>query len=335
MKRLALLLISLISFMFGCSGKKTPATKQAAWPQFPESDNPSVRIEAVLPDSLSVLNAFYIPSDKKQVYVLVCQQPPRKNPDANFNVPAIVDFKLLCLDEKGKILHQMKLPDSDARYGADFGMLDGRIFIRLSDCFLGLDTAKLTITEKIPIWFDQRFPSKDKVELMMPHEQRAAYRAAFEKAIKSARSCQFLDWTPSGEGYALIGDASGKRAAWSPQQFVDNHVEELKKLYPNLRVTLYAGYQYDAAKDLQQIADEQAHIQELEYLPGGSQLVYPNYKERRILQHEMTVAGKQLRFSTTDRNGHDLRLVFSDNKMLSTWDGAAWVQYEGVLYRVD
>lgn len=335
MKRLILLLFSLVSFLFGCSEKKVPPTKPAVWPRFPDADNPAVKIAAVLPDSMSLIQAFFIPADKMQVYVVTCQNLPANGPDKYFNVPRMVDFHLLCLDEKGKILRKIKLPKSDQRYGASMGILEHRLAIRLSDVFLVLDPEKLDIMEKIPIWFGERFPSKQKVELMTPDEQRPAYAEAFDAAVKNAKDSNFLDWVPRGDGYVLIRDVNGHRAAWSPQRFVDNHFSELQQLYPNITVMLNPGYQYDASKGLLQIADDHTGIQEVEILPDGTQQYWHTQKVRRIIQSEMTLGGKKLRFSTGDRDGHDLRLVFSDNKMLSTQGGTGWLQYEGLLYRIE
>ncbi|MEO6759492.1 MAG: hypothetical protein ABIO24_08570, partial [Saprospiraceae bacterium] len=82
-------------------------------------------------------------------------------------------------------------------------------------------------------------------------------------------------------------------------------------------------------------SDGPVQIREADYISAGSQLDYPNYKNRMVLQYEMVVGDKTLHFSTTDRSRHKLRLDFSDNRMLATADGAGWIKYEGVLYRVE
>ena len=68
-----LLFMSLLSFLFGCGGKKTPAdapSKTAEWPRFPATDNPNVQVEPVRLEGDFGLRSFFIAPDKQSVYVL-------------------------------------------------------------------------------------------------------------------------------------------------------------------------------------------------------------------------------------------------------------------------
>jgi hypothetical protein len=56
--------------------------------------------------------------------------------------------------------------------------------------------------------------------------------------------------------------------------------------------------------------------------------------ERTTVQYELKLAGKTIRFSTSDKKRHNLLLRFADNLYLCTEDGVAWVAYEETLYRV-
>jgi len=333
MKYPILLAMSILSLLFGCNPKKTPP-KAEEWPRFPETDNPYIKIEPVQLDSGFLARSFFIQQDKQHVYVLGYKKDARRNPD-DPSERETSDFRLYAIDTEGRPKRHLNLMRIDRYWGGSFGMLDNQLMIRLGDYFLVLDIAKFTIQEKISVYDKQFFPSKQKVELMTFDEQRDAYQALFDEMLEKCTGCKWLDWTPGGEYLVFVPGPAGKRSAWSPMSYEDELLADLKSRFELISVPLNPQTNNTQDGSEMYISDAGAKIREAEYLSGGTELDYPNYKNRSVLQYEMTLGDKKLHFSTTDKKRHDLRLRFSDNAMLSTADGAAWVTYEGVLYRIE
>ncbi|MBK8557439.1 MAG: hypothetical protein IPL65_17560 [Lewinellaceae bacterium] len=84
-----------------------------------------------------------------------------------------------------------------------------------------------------------------------------------------------------------------------------------------------------------EISDQPVRLRDEAQHAAGTQLVYPNYKERSTELYELSWGDKSAHFSTSDRDGHDLLLGFSDNWYLHTADGAVWLKYEDGLYRME
>jgi hypothetical protein len=336
MKHLIILSMALLSFLFGCGTKKAPATAAAAEsPRFPETDNPQVKVVPVLTDTDFSVNTFFITDNKQEVYVLCSRDKPRPDPDYPGNYYEDIDYRLYCLDAHGQIKHHIDLPHNLGRRGGSIGWLDQRLMLLLGDYFWVLDPEKFTIREKIPVYDTEFFLSKIKVELMTPDEQRDGYQYAFDKMIEKGATCKWLDWTPGGQYFIWARDASGKLSAWSPISYEDTVVANLKKRFEPIVVPLNPGFHDGLQGGEMHIEDGPAQIREAAYLSAGTELDYPNYKKRQILNYELTLGSQKVHFSTTDKDRHNLRLRFSDNWMLSTEGGVAWLKYEGVLYRVE
>ena len=65
-----LLLISLLTLLFGCGKKSGNKDKFPQVPYFPQADNPACRVEPVPMDSGFYAQSFIILPDKQHVYVL-------------------------------------------------------------------------------------------------------------------------------------------------------------------------------------------------------------------------------------------------------------------------
>lgn len=336
MKHFFVLLMSLFSLLFGCNTKKAATPKPQEYPFFPETDNPEVKITPVTLDSGYWISSFFIPEDKQHVYVLGYKALPRKMIEGIEPDPSQVqqaDFRLYRLDSKGQVELRSNLPRTDLGAGT-FGLLDGQLMLRIDEEFLVLDPEKFTVKEKIPV-HDSQYHAAEETEMTFD-EHRDDYQAKFDAVLKNPAACRFLFWTPGGEYLVVVQTPKGKRSAWSPPSYEDELIADLKSRFEPLVVQLNpkANDPYDENSPFL-IEDGPAKIHELARLSAGTQLVYPNYKSRSVLQYEMSLGDKKIHFSTTDKNGHDLHLHFADNGMLTTGDGAAWVKYESVLYRVE
>lgn len=334
MKYLILFTMSLFSLLFGCNTKKTPAKPQE-WPRFPETDHPAAKVVSVPLDSGFWVKSFFITPEKQYVYVLGYRKiiPAMEEGEVlDPNQRDLADFRLYCLDSKGQIKHRLNLTQQRAYESSSFGLLGNQLMLQFGDQFLVLDAQKFAIQEKIPVYDTQYFPSKQEVEMMAPDEQRDAYQLLFDALLEKCTSCKWLHWIPGGQYYVFVQGSAGKRAAWSPMSYEDGLLADLKSRFdsivPSMNPKAVIGDHFYCA-------DGPAQLREIEYLSAGTELDYPNYKSRTVLQYEMIVGDKTLHFSTTDKKRHQLRVGSPDNLMLSTLDGCAWVEYEGILYRVE
>jgi hypothetical protein len=327
--------MSLLSILFGCNTKKK-STSIPEWPRFPATDKSEITVTAItLADSFNVVS-FYISPDKQNMYVLGSRAPQesigQENGENRPGDPDYMDYRLLCLDANGQTKYHKDFLKTDWMYGGNFGLLHGDWMLRIGDCFLVLEPTTFAVKEKIHIHDSKYIPWKNKV--MTRDEYESDYKSKFDAALENCKTCKFLDWSPGREYMIFIQGAAGKRSAWTPMSYEENDLAELKQRFENLSVTLYPKVLNEDRVADYEITDEGAHIQEVEYLSGGTQLDYPNYKSRSVLQYELSMNNEKVHFSTTDKDRHNLRLSYSDNLMLSMADGSVWVMYEDILYRI-
>ncbi len=337
MKYLILFTMSLLSLLFGCNTKKTPE-KVEEYPRFPATDHPEAKVIPVALDSNYWLKSYYITPDKQNVYVLGYRKivkPMKEGEEPNPGEPRLADYRLYSLDNKGQIIHRLDLPRDEAYAGGSFVLLDNQLMLGISGEMLVLDQEKFTIQEKIPIYDSQSFPSKQDVELMTPDEQRDAYQEKFDAILAKPASCRWLEWSPGGGYLIFVQGPPGKRSAWDPISWEDEALADLKSRFEPMVVARNPNANnYEKGENFRCV-DGPVQIRELDYLSAGTQLDWPNYKNRTVVQYEMIVGAKTLHFSTTDKSRHNLRMSFADNLMLSTSDGSGWLAYEGILYRVE
>lgn len=329
-----LLTMSIISFLFGCTSKKTPK-KVEEWPRFPATDNSEITVTPISLADGYRLSSFYIAPDKQYLYVLASRIPVNEseleNGEKRPGDPDYVDYLLLCLDTSGQIKFQKEMLHTDWMYGGTFGLLEGELLLRIGDWFLVLEPKTFDVKEKIPVHDSRYIPWKEPE--MTRDEHQADYQAKFNALQDHCKTCRWLYW-PSGQEYMVFVQGTvGKRSAWTPMSYEDDLLADLKQRFEPLMVPINPQAMNDDSNRID-ITDASAHLLEVEYLSAGTQLDYPNYKSRSVLQYELTVNNKKGRFSTTDKDRHNLHLGFSDNWMLSMADGAVWVVYEGVLYRI-
>lgn len=335
MKYLNLLAMSLLSILFGCNSKPTPAAAKA-WPRFPATDHPETKVVAVPLDDGFTAKSFFIPEDRQSVLVLGIRVN-KKTLDGE-PLPGEqgeTDYRVYSFDLNGKKKKHKDIFHTNNSWGASFGVLENQLLLQIADYFLVLDPETLNPGEKIPVYDEQHFPSKQKVELMTPDEQRDAYQKLFDALPEKHASCKWLDWYPGGQYYVFVQGAAGHRAAWSPLTYEDELLADLKRRFEPIVVQRNPEAIIPEKGGNFQMSDAGGQVREAGYLSAGTELDYPNYKSRTIVQYEVKMGNKTLHFSTSDQERHNLRLGFADNMLLTTADGVAWVSYEGVLYRME
>ncbi len=337
MKYLILIAMSLLSLLFGCKTKKTPP-KSEEYPRFPATDNPAANVGLINLDDGYWPKRFFIAADKQQVYVLgygkIVSTTMVNGEETRPDLRDRAYFRVFVLNMQGQITHRLDLPNGLTSTGGTFGVIDGQLTLWFDENLLVLDPEKLAILHKIPVYDTHVFPTKQDIEMMTPDEQQEAYQQKFEAAVAKPAVCKWLEW-PFGGGYMVLVQGPGKQTAWTPMSWENDVLADLKGRFDTLPMPYNPqANNYENGENFQ-CTDGSAQIREAEYISAGTQLDYPNYKNRMVLNYELKVGDKTIHFSTTDRSRHNLRLDFSDNRMLSAADGAAWVKYEGDLYRIE
>ena len=330
--------MSLLSLLAGCFGRSAadrPTRAPAEYPRFPATDVAGVAFRPVALDPGFSVRSFFLAPDKQRLYVLGDRRAGGDPPDR----PRL---RLFALDVTGTITHRLDLKPTDGGWGASLGMVGDELLLYAGDHFVVLDPASLTARERIPVWHEEHFPTAADIELMTPDEQRAAYVPLMDAALAHCPTCRWLEW-PSGKYFVFVtgatgrarGTSVGRRAAWSPLTYEDAVIAPLKQRFAPLAVATNPRVSSDAGGDHLTVVDGAVQLREEDVLSGGTELDYPNYKPRVVVQYALTVGGRVLHFSTTDRQRHDRRVGLADNAYLTTADGAAWVRYMGRLYRIE
>ena len=326
-----LLMMSFLSLLLGCNRKENKKSKTKPWPRFPATDNPKVKIEPVVLDHDFELLAFFLMPDKQSVYVLASRSSGRGKTEEGGEPLSessyYRDFRLYCLDDKGKVKKQLDIPRTNWRASGSLGLLEGQLLARVEDWFLVLDTTKWVIQEKIPV--HEAYYVAWKATTMTHDEHEADHQKKFEVASKNPNA-KLLHWVAGGEDFVFMQGAPGRRSAWSAMHLDEAQLDDLKKRCKPISVSINPTFVNPAHAIF---ADGTATIQEVEVFSNGTQLVYPNYKERSVVQYKLVLGNQEAHFSTTDRDGHGLRLGYFDNLLMTMGDGSVWVQYEGVIYR--
>jgi hypothetical protein len=335
MKKPIFCIMSILALLASCFGKKSdkPVEKAHAseYVRFPASDVPEIKFEHVVLDTDFVMKSFFIVPDKKHVYVLAYKYYSSNNPDDPTRVKR-TDLRLFSLDMKGAIVQRIDMPRVNDEWGSSFGMVGDEVWLFVGDNFIPIDTKSFTVGASIPVRHEQHFPTKQNVTLMTPGEQRDAYYPLMDAALKDAANVRFLTW-PSGKYFAFVQGPAAKRAAWTPRDYTDEELAAIRKFNPlvvsvNPTAAALDGDRYHAT-------DGAAKIEEVDLLDGGTELDYPNYKQRHIMQYELTLNNRPIHFSTANQKRQDLRIGYADNRYLTTADGAVWVRYMSWLYRIE
>lgn len=326
--------MSLFTFLASCFGSRKEPEKPPAipHPRFPETDVTGLTFEHIeLTDGFS-MKTFFIAPDKQHLYVLAYKDFGKRIPD-DPRPPERTDTRVFELDMKGVVKRHIELRNTEDSWGSSMGLIGDELMLYAGDAFVVINTTSFTAKEKIPVWYDQHFPTKQNIELMTPDEYKPAYEALFDAAMKDCTNCHWLVW-PSGKYFVYVSGPAGKRAMWSPLTYEDHNIDPLKKRFPPIDVSVNPNVNDGLKGGGFMTSDGVAKIHEEDVLDGGRELDYPNYKYRSIVQYALTIGSRVIHFSTTDQKRQDARIGFADNAYLTTADGAVWVRYMGWLYRI-
>ena len=328
MKILSVIVLVLLGMsLLGCFRKKTPP-KTDPWPRFPASDNPNMAIvQLIFPDSFGV-QTFFISPDRQHVFVLCSRISPRQKRAAHPSIPTKMDYLLASLDANGQPVAQKTWLNTDMNGRGLFFEVQDEFMLYLGNFLLVLNPQTLDILEKIPVHSPLYIAWK---ETERTHdEQQADYKKALE-AVLQKENVYFLECWAGGQYFIFEQGVAGKRAAWMDINYEPESRTALKAQLPLMAANHNRPMPGDT---LCKITDEAAYLHEIELLSGGTQFSYPNYKTRSIVQYEMMANAQKIRFSTTDKDNHALKVGVSDNGLLTSAGGTAWLKYEDMLFRV-
>lgn len=324
--------MSILSFLASCfGGRKAEKVAVKPYPRFPETDVAGLTFEHIELGHGFQMKTFFISADKQHVYALGYKDVGTRAPD-DPRPAERTDAAIFEMDTKGKPLRHLEFRGSDDDWGTSMGMIGNELMFYSGDHFIVINTSTMKVAEKIPVWHDQHFPTKQNIEMMTRDEYIPAYLEKFDAAMEKCTDCHWLVW-PSGKYFVYVAGPLGKRALWSPIDYRDETIAPLKKKFPAISVVMNAGA--DSGVSNPTILDGAAKIREEAEIDDGTELDYPNYKDRSIVQYELTIGSRIIHFSTGDRKRQDRRVGFADNNYLTTADGAVWLRHMHWLYRVE
>lgn len=330
---LIILPMSILSLLFGCRDKKSAENKVPEdWPRFLDTASNGLHLQPLVLEDGYTFQSFYITPNQQQVYVVAAKARKQKETTRSHpSEPIPMDFRFLCLDQTGKTLYFKDYPNVTWGYGS-FGMLENHFVVRILDYFLELDPSNFAILDKIPVHRSAYISWKETERTFDEH--RDYYQAQFDKLYQNPQA-RWLEYSPKPEYLVWVDGPKGLRAAWGPVSYDDSLLDDLKKHFPPISLKINPMAVNDPTGNTHfSIQDGNNSITEAARISAGTEFSYPNYMERTTVQYELTLAGKTIRFSTSDKKRHALQLCFADNLYLCTEDGTAWVAYEETLYRV-
>ena len=323
--------MTILSFLAGCFGARKPEKVAVKpYPRFPETDVPGLAFEHIeLGNGFQMKPSSSLPTNSTCTRSATRTRGTRAPDDPR---PAErTDAAIFEMDPNGKPLRHLELRGSDDGWGTSIGMIGNELMFYSGDHFIVINTSTMKVAEKIPVWHEQHFPTKQDIEMMTRDEYIPAYLEKFDAAMEKCTDCHWLVW-PSGKYFVYVAGAAGKRALWSPIDYTAETIEPLKKKFPTISVVTNPGA--DSGVSNPTIVDGSAKIREEAEIDDGQELDYPNYKNRSIVQYELTIGSRVIHFSTGDRNRQDRRVGFADNNYITTADGAVWLRHMHWLYRV-
>lgn len=330
MRHFALLLLWLISLLFGCGGRNAKKPKQDL-PWFPNTDNPAVQVMEIPLDSGYTVQTFLAAPERKEVYVLARTRVVMSG-EHRLEERWRTDYLLLHLNHEGQELHRLALPNFRNSDPAFLWLEDqALVFFGLDKCRL-YDPSNLKLIKEIPQYTTYEFPSAKKLEELLPEEQLELYLPTREQAIKKSTSTQILNLPKAGGTVLQLEDAKKKRSFWTILD--EDELEEFRKSYNIIQPPLNPDWKYNPDTGLYRVGDGDLVLETTKEVSMGTQLDYPNYKLRSAMQYELKLEGQIARFATNNRSRKPLYVQISQNDYLSASGKEAWIGYNGVLYRL-
>lgn len=333
MKHFALLLLWLISALFGCNNRNSKKPKQDL-PWFPNTDNPAVQVMEIPLDSGYSVQTFFVAPERKEVYVLAhtrVQQSGDYKSEDRFRT----DYLLLHLDAQGQVLQRQELPNSRHSAPAYLWLENNKLVFYLDDKVRLYNAESMKVTEEIPCYVQHDFPTTKNLEELFPEEQLELYLPAREKALKKSVSTRVLCLPRDRRIVLLLETARQKRSVWNMLDSLeaDKFMKEYEQMEPQPPAN--PGWKYNPETGLFRVQNGNIVLETTKEVSMGTQLDYPNYKLRSAMQYELLIGGKKARFATTNRFRYPLYVLCAQNNYLSATGKEAWIAYDGILYRLE
>ncbi len=313
-----LLLMSLLTLLFGCGNNPKNKDQFPEVPLFPKTDNPACRLEPVPMDSDFFAQAFIITPDRKSVFVLAYDTA---------GTPDRMPYQLLRLDAAGQVQAKIAMPDSQWEDIPCFWWEeDGSLSLMLKSVIETFDPAGMKVKKEWRQINPKNFLPRERLDQLTYDEQDTAYREAVKTSAGESRSGFVLETL---NRVFLMLDYDGKPSrAWLLSDEED--IERYKKIFglrkgaPNPAESAGDGL----------VSEDTAGLSYLSHDILDYKIAYPNlqYIESRTLA--LSIGNKKARFKLSNKDGHSLNLQFADNQYLTTADGTVWLMYERDLYRV-
>lgn len=309
-----LLLMSLLSFLFGC-GKGPAKTKPYAdVPHFPQTDNPAFRVAPFVPDPDFFPQAFILSPDKKSVFVLAygMEGPPES-----------MTYQLLRLGQDGQVQARALMPDCQVAEVPNFWWEDdGSLSLMLHTDVKNFDPATLKVLKTWTQVDFTNFMPRKKLDQLVYDEQVDAYRAAMQMAIAQS-SVRYVRKVLNLE-FLLLDFAHKPAEIW--------HLRDADDVEPFIHEY---GERKAPLNPADSLTDGPARMTLLAHQVLDYKFAYPNLKYIEENVHELSIGQRQARFKLSNKEKHALQLGYADNGYLATADGAVWLLYERVLYRIE
>lgn len=321
----------LLSLLFGCGGRQSNKPKQDL-PWFPETDNPTIQVMEIPLDSGYTMQTFLVAPQRKEVYILAHTEKFMIGGHKRHEYWRS-DYLLMRLDAQGQIVQRRELPNSVHSDPAYLWLEDQALVLFLNDKTRLFDAESLKPVEEIPYYYQGEFPGVKKLEELFPEEQLELYLPAREQALKKSTSTHILNLPKAGGAVLLLQNANKKRSLWTIQDSIE--FEEFNKRYSTVQPEVNSDWKYNPETGLYRAGDGSVVLETIKEVSMGTQLDYPNYKQRYAMQYDLLLQGQKTRFATNNRSRKPLYVQISQNDYLSASGKEAWIGYRGVLYRLE
>lgn len=331
MKHFALLLLWLVSALFGCGGRNSKKPKQDL-PWFPNTDNPAVQVTEIPLDSGYTVQTFFVAPERKEVYV-VAHTRVEQSGDYKLEDRFRTDYLLLHLDAKGQVLQRRELPNSRHSAPSYLWLEHKNLVFYLDDKVRLYDAGSMKVTEEIPCYAKHNFPSPKNLKELFPEEQLELYLPARAKVLKNSVSTRVLSLPDRGGLVLLVESAKQKRSIWTILDSLE--ADQFVREYGQIKPPINPSWKYNSETGLFRVQDGNIVLEVTSKDSLGTQREFLNYKSRSAIRYELHISGQKARFATNNRWGKSLYVLFSQDGYLSAAGAEAWLEYNGGLYRVE
>ena len=313
------LLMSLLSFLFGCGESSNKSEQYAQVPQFPQLDNPNCQVVPFKTDTDFFAQTFIISPDKKNVFVLAYGMA---------GTPQKMPYQILKLNMDGNMEHKVTIPNCVWGEIPNFWWENnGYLSLKIADDIKTFDPFQLTIVKARREISKENFLSHKRLVMMEYHETEDAYDSALQKAIEKS-TVQYVRKVLNLD-YLMLDFADRQAEAW--YLYPNNEVEHVIAKYGEQKSPMNPPPPTE--DDI--ITDGNTRLTFLKHNTLDYKIAYPNIKyiEERVLQLSVN-NNQKARFKLGNKENHGLELHYADNGFLTTTNGHVWLLYERQLYQL-